>query len=180
MSIIFLDTGFHFPETLSFRDELQKRYGLKIKVVRPTVESSQLLAQYGEGLYRRDPDLCCYIHKVEPMQRVTSTLRALVAGIRRDQTAHRRQLRVIEAGPARALRVHPMIHWSQHDISKYIDKHNLPSHPLFSKGYLSVGCAPCTRPVYEGEDERAGRWADKEKNECGLHVELESNREETR
>ena len=107
MPVIFLDTGFHFLETLAFRDELRARYGLNIVVARPVIGKSQLLGKYGEGLYRRDPDLCCYVNKVEPMQRVLSGMRAWVSGVRRDQTAHRKALRVIEPQPSGLLKIHP-------------------------------------------------------------------------
>ena len=178
MPVVFIDTGFHFPETLTFRDELQARYGLNIVIVRPAIEKSQLLEKHGEGLYRRDPDLCCYINKVEPMQRAISERQGWISGIRRDQTAHRQGLHVLEPQPTGLLKIHPMINWTKRELWEYIDKHKLLSHPLFSKGYLSVGCAPCTRPVFTGEDERAGRWAGTGKTECGLHVYLMNNAEE--
>ncbi|GEM_PF-58435 len=172
MAIIFLDTGFHFPETLSFRDELQARYNLNIIVVYPAIDKSQLFRQHGEGLYRQDPDLCCYINKVEPMQRIQSTLdlKAWISGVRRDQTNHRQGLRLLEPQSSGLLKIHPMLNWTSKKLWSYIDYHQLPTHPLFSKGYYSIGCAPCTRPIVAGEDERAGRWADKDKIECGLHL----------
>jgi phosphoadenosine phosphosulfate reductase len=170
MPILFIDTGFHFLETLAFRDELQTRLGLKVVSVRPAVEKSELLAQYGEGLYRRDPDLCCYLHKVEPLERAVQGLRAWLTGVRRDQTAHRNHLSVVEQGSSDLLKIHPMLHWSQEQIWDYIHQHRLPVHPLFPAGYISVGCAPCTRPVAPGEAERAGRWAGSPKTECGLHT----------
>ncbi len=174
MLVIFLDTGFHFPETLTFRDELQARFGLNIQVVRPAIEQSQLIAQYGQGLYRRDPDLCCYINKVEPMQRAIADLQGWVSGVRRDQNANRNRLSILNPQPTGLLKIHPMLNWTKQQVWEYIDKHNLPSHPLFSQGYLSIGCAPCTRPIFAGEDERAGRWAGMDKTECGLHVEMNS------
>lgn len=170
MPVIFLDTGYHFAETLAYRDELQARFHLNIVTVRPAIEKSQLLQQYGEGLYRRDPDLCCHIHKVEPMQRAVAGLRGWISGVRRDQTANRRALRVIEPQPTGLLKIHPMLNWTKQDVWTFINQHDLPVHPLFSKGYLSIGCAPCTRPVADGEDDRAGRWAGVGKTECGLHV----------
>jgi phosphoadenosine phosphosulfate reductase len=175
MPVIFIDTGFHFLETLAFRDELQARYNLNIVVVHPLVGKGELLAKYGEGLYRRDPDLCCYINKVEPMQRVLSGMRAWVSGVRRDQTAHRRDLSVLEPQPSGLIKIHPMLHWTKEQVWEYIDRHRLPSHPLFPLGYRSIGCVPCTRPVSTGEDERAGRWAGTGKDECGLHTSWEDS-----
>lgn len=178
MPVLFIDTGFHFLETLAFRDELQARYGLNIVVVHPAIEKSQLLERYGEGLYRHDPDLCCHIHKVEPMQRALSGLRVWISGVRRDQTAHRKSLKVLETQPTGSLKIHPMLKWTKNDLWEYINQYRLPSHPLFSADYLSVGCAPCTRPVSPGEDERAGRWAGTEKTECGLHTDWTDHTEE--
>ena len=179
MPVLFIDTGFHFPETLTFRDELQTRYGLNVVVIRPAIEKSQLLAKYGEGLYRRDPDLCCYINKVEPMRRALRGLDAWIAGVRRDQTAHRKDLAPLERQSDGVLKIHPMLNWTKSDIWAYIAKHELPPHPLYAKGYRSIGCAPCTIPVILGEDERAGRWADRDKNECGLHLDTMKHREES-
>ena len=177
MPVLFIDTGFHFVETLAFRDELRARYGLNIVVVHPTVSKSQLLAKYGEGLYRRDPDLCCYINKVEPMQRMLTGMRAWVSGVRRDQTAQRKNLHVLEAQRSGLLKIHPMLNWTQEEIWEYIERYRLPHHPLYPAGYLSIGCAPCTRPVSAGEDERAGRWAGTGKTECGLHTDWANNTE---
>jgi phosphoadenosine phosphosulfate reductase len=172
MPVIFIDTGFHFPETLAFRDEIQARYHLNLVVVRPTITKSQLLARYGEGLYRHDPDLCCYLNKVEPMQRAISDLAAWIAGVRHDQTAHRRSLKVIQPLSSGLLKIHPLLNWTRDDLWAYIRAHDLPAHPLYEQGYLSVGCAPCTIPVFLGQDPRAGRWAGTDKKECGLHVDI--------
>lgn len=176
MPIIFLDTGFHFPETLTFRDEMTEHLKLNLVVVRPIIEQSELVARYGQGLYRRDPDLCCYINKVEPMQRAVADLQAWVSGVRRDQTAHRQQLSILEPQATGLLKVHPILNWTKKEVWQYTDAYNLPSHPLFTQGYLSIGCAPCTRPVFSGEDEREGRWAGMNKTECGLHLDLTNGR----
>jgi phosphoadenosine phosphosulfate reductase len=178
MLVIFLDTGFHFPETLAFRDELQARFQLNLVIVRPTIEKKQLVARYGEGLYRRDPDLCCYIHKVEPMERVLTGLYAWVSGLRRDQNGLRQNLPILEPEPTGLLKIHPLLNWSRSQLWAYIDQYQLPLHPLFEKGYPSIGCAPCTRPILSGEDDRAGRWAGQTKTECGLHFNLPKNKEE--
>ncbi len=170
MAVIFIDTGFHFLETLAFRDELQARYNLNIVVMHPAIGKSQLLEQYGEALYRRDPDLCCYINKVEPMQRAISGKSAWVSGVRRGQTAHRKDLRVLQVQPSGLLKIHPMLNLTETEKWEHVHRRKLPFHPLFPLGYLSVGCAPCTRPVSVGEDMRSGRWAGTEKTECGLHT----------
>ncbi len=176
MPVIFIDTGFHFPETLAFRDMLQTKYGLNIVTVHPAIAKSQLLQQYGEGLYRRDPDLCCYVNKVEPMQRVLAKMHAWVAGVRRDQTNNRGQLSVLEPQPSGLLKIHPMLNWTRDAIQTYIREHDLPAHPLYAQGYRSIGCAPCTRPTLTLEDERSGRWAGTGKTECGLHLDWDKER----
>ncbi len=170
--IIFLDTGFHFPETLAFRDQLRARLGLNLDIVHPVISQSQLLARYGEGLYRCDPDLCCYLNKIEPMERALSGLSAWVAGVRRDQSKHRQNLTAIEVQRSGVLKIHPMLDWTNAQILAYIEAHDLPHHPLYAQGYRSVGCAPCTIPVMLGVDDRAGRWAETDKEECGLHLNL--------
>ena len=170
MPVIFLDTGFHFPETLAYRDELQARLGLNVVIARPIIEKSQLIATYGEGLYRCDPDLCCYINKVEPMRRALAGFEAWVSGVRRDQTNHRQGLNVLENQSSGPLKIYPMLNWTRAQVHAYIDQHQLPPHPLTAAGYRSIGCVPCTRPVLPGADERSGRWADNDKEECGLHL----------
>lgn len=170
LPILFVDTGYHFPQTLAFRDELRERYNLNIVAIQPTVTKSETLQQYGEALYRHDPDLCCYINKVSPMQWGISWAQAWVSGVRRDQTAKRKSMRIFELQSDGLLRVHPMLNWTSDDIEVYRKAHNLPLHPLHSLGYVSIGCAPCTRPAFFGEDARSGRWADSDKTECGLHM----------
>lgn len=178
LPIIFLDTGFHFPETLAFRDEITKQFKLNLIVAQPAIEKSQLVAHYGQGLYRRDPDLCCYLNKIEPMQRVVADLQAWVSGVRRDQTTHRQRLSVLEPQAIGLLKIHPILNWTTKEIWQYIDARNLPAHPLFAQGYLSIGCAPCTRPTFSGENEREGRWMGANKTECGLHLDSMNDRRE--
>ena len=168
--VIFLDTGYHFPETLAYRDQLVQDFGLTLRITRSGMNRAEFVKQYGDALYRRDPDLCCYINKVEPMQRALADLDAWITGIRRDQTANRANAQPVELMPDGRVKVNPLVAWTRRDLWAYIDRHDLPSHPLFSQGYLSVGCAPCTVPVTDGDDERAGRWAGSGKTECGLHT----------
>ncbi len=170
LPIIFLDTGYHFPETLTFRDKIVKDWGLNLRIVRPSLSAEELQYRYGEALYRTDPDLCCLINKVEPMRQAMQGLKAWISGIRRDQSPARANIRILEQTPEGVIRVHPMAKWTHRDIWRYISRYNLPHHPLLSRGYLSVGCAPCTHPVYENEDGRAGRWRGHAKTECGLHT----------
>ena len=170
MPVIFLDTGFHFPETLAFRDELVERFRLKLVVVRPELSREEFLRSYGEDVYRRDPDLCCYVNKVEPMQRALDGMVAWVAGVRRDQTENRHSLRGLEPQISGVIKVHPLLHWTHAHVEAYCGRYALPAHPLEAQGYPSVGCDPCTEPVTGSVDERAGRWAGMAKEECGLHL----------
>lgn len=168
MPVFFLDTGFHFPETLAYRDRLVRSLGVNVCNLTPTLGHDGFRQKYGL-LYRTDPDRCCYLNKVEPLRQALLGLGAWVTGIRRDQTATRAAALPIERDTGGVLRVAPMLGWTAADVEAYIAKHQLPVHPLLSQGYLSVGCAPCTRAVRAGEGERAGRWAGTTKRECGLH-----------
>jgi phosphoadenosine phosphosulfate reductase len=169
LPVIFLDTGYHFPETLAFRDQLVEKWGLNLRVVRAAVERDEFVRTHGEDLYRRDPNLCCWVNKVEPMERAMVGLDAWISGIRRDQTGSRKDIAVVEPGAKGVTRIHPMAAWTGRDVWSYIHRHELPDHPLVAKGYLSIGCAPCTRPTVGG-DERSGRWEGQGKTECGLHT----------
>lgn len=172
LPIIFLDTGFHFPETLRFRDALIDELGLNVEVVHPEVEKSELFDRYGEAPYRTDPDLCCHINKVEPMQQALEGRDAWINGVRADQTDQREELDVLEWTSRDILRVHPMLTWTSRDVWTYVNEHDLPAHPLFEEGYMSIGCAPCTSAPDEAEQGREGRWSGCSKSECGLHTEM--------
>lgn len=177
MPVTFIDTGFHFPETLAFRDELVERFGLNLVVVRPDLSPKAFLDQYGEDIFYTDPDLCCYLNKVQPMQSALNGMVAWVAGVRRDQTRNRLSLAGLAPQISGVIKVHPLLEWTRAQVEAYRLEHGLPAHPLYGKGYLSVGCQPCTLPVGTCEDERAGRWAGTGKRECGLHME-EGNRKQ--
>jgi phosphoadenosine phosphosulfate reductase len=170
--VFFLDTGFHFWETLMFREQLQREMGLRIQNLYVDGQWKNFLDRFGRDLYDHDPDLCCYLRKVQPMQKAMKTVRAWVSGIRRDQTANRHNAKIIELEHDGLVKINPLLNWTRQDIENYIREHNLPTHPLFEKGYRSIGCKPCTRAVRLDEDERAGRWSGKGKTECGLHTEM--------
>jgi phosphoadenosine phosphosulfate reductase len=168
--VFTLDTGFLFPETVKFREELMRRYGLSLEVVRPKLNITQQAARIGERLYAFDPDACCRMRKVEPLERALEGYSAWVTGIRRDQTAERRDTPVVGWEERfGVVKVAPLARWSVGQVDEYVRRHDLPLNPLLEKGYRSIGCVPCTRPVEHGEDARAGRWAGTEKTECGLH-----------
>lgn len=168
LRLCFLDTGFHFPETLEYVATLRERLGLHVEVLRPLLDHEAFLAKYGE-LYGKDPSLCCYLNKVEPMTRALSGVSAWISGVRQDQTSMRASLGLFNRQPNGILKICPMVNWSAEEVDDYIRFHDLPVHPLFPKGYRSIGCAPCTRPVAEGDDPRTGRWSGQSKTECGLH-----------
>jgi phosphoadenosine phosphosulfate reductase len=172
LTIIFIDTGFHFPETLAYRDRLERELYLNIKNVGSKADSDEFKFQNGE-LYHRNPDLCCQIYKLKPFQDAKADLKAWITGIRRDQTQARADTPVISMDQDGLYKICPMVNWTREDIWSYIDDHQLPGHPLLEKGYLSVGCGPCTRPVFSDEGERDGRWADQMKTECGLHLPIQ-------
>jgi phosphoadenosine phosphosulfate reductase len=170
LPVYFLDTGFHFAETLAFRDALMAHLGVRVVTLQPLLGHGGFKRQHGE-LYRTNPDLCCHLNKVEPWQQIKQGLRGWISGIRRDQTANRHDTPILTRAANGQIKVCPLAAWSEADIWRYIHRHDLPVHPLASQGYLSIGCAPCTRPVTAGEESRAGRWAGTAKTECGLHLE---------
>ena len=176
MRVFFVDTGFHFWDTLMFREKLERLWQFNVVDLRPDGSWRIFLRQFGRDLYEHDPDLCCYIRKVQPMQQAMQGIKAWITGIRRDQTAHRAQAKILELQENGLLKINPMLNWTKQDIWKYIRENNLPEHPMLEKGYTSIGCTPCTRPVLPGEDERSGRWTGKNKTECGLHTELFSHK----
>ncbi|WP_425147725.1 phosphoadenylyl-sulfate reductase [Deinococcus sp.] len=166
--VLFVDTGYHFPETLSTRDALAARY--------PTLNFVTLNAganpddgQTDAALYASDPDACCAVRKVAPLQRHLKALNpsALLNARSREQTADRASIPYIEDGGARR-KINPLAAWTRERLEAYAAEHRLPVNPLYFDGFLSVGCWPCTRAVRPGEDARAGRWAGKGKTECGL------------
>ncbi|MGQ0639933.1 MAG: phosphoadenylyl-sulfate reductase [Gemmatimonadaceae bacterium] len=164
--ILFLDTGFHFPETIDFSSRFAERYSLNVITLTP--------ATAPQPLYSSDPDRCCTLHKVAPMHRALKALEvvAWVSALRRDQSVTRSEIRVLEQDDLdgrELIRIHPLAAWSSSDVREYIRRHELPYHPLLDHGYTSIGCQPCTRPTQLGEHERAGRWSGRAKTECGLH-----------
>jgi phosphoadenosine phosphosulfate reductase len=166
--VIFVDTLKMFPETLAYRDELVARLGLvNLRVVQP---SAAVLAQKDEtGLrWSYDPDGCCEIRKVEPLNRALSGVEAWISGRKSFQATSRAGLPLFEIEEGR-LKINPLAGWSKAMLNDYFETHDLPRHPLESQGYASIGCAPCTSVVQPGEDPRAGRWRGWDKVECGIH-----------
>jgi phosphoadenosine phosphosulfate reductase len=170
--VYFLNTGFHFPETMSFRHEIGSLFGLNIiDVVSPVSKAGQRDEQ-GKFFFVNNPDHCCYLNKVLPLEPVIAHHDVWISGVRRDQTKFRSQLQEEESMDGGKLRSHPMLEWTSKMIWEYRQEFNLPEHPLEAKGYLSIGCMPCTRSFAESKDARDGRWAGMSKEECGIQTEF--------
>lgn len=167
--VVELDTGLFFAETYATRERLVERYGLQL--IRPEVISvAEQHRQEGPNLWERDPDRCCHIRKVEPLERALEPYEAWISGIRREQSLTRKDARKVEWSERYEVwKIHPLVDWDGKRVQAYIAVNEIPYNPLHDRGYPSVGCMPCTRPVERGEDERAGRWADSDKIECGIH-----------
>ena len=169
--VLFLDTGKHFPETLAYRDELAERFGLNLVNLYPDLE--ELQARDETGLrWSYDPDGCCEIRKVRPLETALAGYDASFTGRKAFQSATRANLPRFEIDTSDAqgrLKINPLIDWDAGRIAAYFEEHDLPRHPLVERGFPSIGCSPCTRPVGEGEDPRAGRWSGWDKVECGIH-----------
>ncbi|MBT3713338.1 MAG: phosphoadenylyl-sulfate reductase [Anaerolineae bacterium] len=172
MRIFFLDTGLHFWDTLIFREKLQQKWDLNIVDLRPEEKWRTVLRHFGSDLPETDPNLCCYIRKVQPMQKAMEGLDAWITGIRREQTENRAHAQILEYKRDGLLRIAPLLNWTGEEVFNYISANNLPRHPLPASRYPSIGCKPCTRAIQVGENERAGRWDGKGKTECGLHTEM--------
>jgi phosphoadenosine phosphosulfate reductase len=168
--VIELDTQLFFKETYETRDRLVERYGLKL--IQPEMPSvAEQHASEGPNLWERDPDRCCHIRKVEPLQRALAPFDAWITGIRREQALTRADAQRVEWGPSHGVwKIHPIVDWDAKRVQAYIHVNEVPYNPLHDRGYPSIGCVPCTRPVVKGEDERAGRWAGADKIECGIHT----------
>jgi phosphoadenosine phosphosulfate reductase len=171
VKVFYLDTDFLFPETYALVDEVARRYGIQAAAVRSHLTPQEQAKQYGEGLWRRNPDLCCQLRKVEPNQRALQGQRAWISGIRRDQTTTRRSAQAVEWDIQFGLvKVNPLVSWTEAQVWEYVREHNVPYNVLNGQGYPSLGCTHCTRPVQPGEEPRAGRWYGSNKTECGLHL----------
>ncbi|MGK6319585.1 phosphoadenylyl-sulfate reductase [Sphingomonas sp. DT-204] len=170
--VLFLDTGKHFPETLAYRDELAGRLGLTdLRILTP--DAADLAARDDAGLrWSYDPDGCCELRKVKPLEKALGRFDASITGRKAFQASTRAALPRFELDGDQ-LKVNPLASWTKADIDTYFAEHDLPRHPLEAEGYASIGCAPCTSKVKPGEDPRAGRWRGWEKTECGIHTPVE-------
>lgn len=172
IKVVFVNTGFLFEETLAFKEDLKARLKLNLVEVLPKINHAEFLQSYG-NLYERDPDQCCEINKVEPMRRGIAGLKAWMSGVRADQTAYRKGLKVVELKNNGLYKVSPILHWDSKRIFYYLKENALPMHPLWERGYVSIGCEPCTAVPGNPEDPRSGRWKGQNKTECGIHTFLD-------
>lgn len=174
IDILFLETGFHFAETLAFKEQLAEHLGLNVidLVGDYTVESQA--AEFGPRLYEWNPDECTKLNKIIPLNRALHGYDGWLTGLRRDSAPTRANAPLVEQyehEPGKTLvKFNPIAAWTRVDVWDYLKEHDLPHHPLYDLGYASISCAPCTRMLFPGEDERAGRWAGAGKVECGIHV----------
>jgi phosphoadenosine phosphosulfate reductase len=170
VDVVFLDTGYHFPETIGTRDAVEAVMDVNVISLTPRQTVAEQDAQYGPRLFERDPDLCCKLRKMQPLEEGLDGYTAWATGLRRDESPTRANTPVVGWDEKRhKVKVSPLARWTQDDVDAYVAEHGVLTNPLLMDGYGSVGCAPCTRRLLAGEDARAGRWAGRGKTECGLH-----------
>lgn len=161
IEVVFIDTRYHFPETLATLEAVRRRYGLNLRIMTvppPPVE-----------LWRTDPDTCCSTAKVAQLDRALTGKAAWMSGLRRSEASTRADAPIVSRDRRGLIKVNPLATWTDLDVSGYIADHDVPVNPLLDQGYPSIGCWPCTRPVADGDHPRAGRWAGRDKTECGIH-----------
>ena len=179
--VFTIDTGLLFPETLELKQRLEARYGITIESLQPEQSLGEQAREFGDALWSRSPDLCCTMRKVIPLQKKLSALAVWITGMRRQQSDTRSGIKIIEIYKFDVLRdqhiikLNPMAGWRRDQVEAFLKEQQMPTNALLDRGYRSIGCSPCTRPVGAGENERAGRWTGFDKAECGIHTFLGSN-----
>ncbi len=171
VDVVFLDTGYHFAETIGTRDAVAATLPVKMRTIEPPLTVSEQDAAFGTDLFKRDPDLCCSMRKVEPLSRMLAGYEAWATGLRRSET-HGRVVTPVVGWDAKKqkVKVSPLARWSDEHVRAYVEEHRVLLNPLVHDGYPSIGCQPCTRRVLSGEAARSGRWAGTSKTECGIHT----------
>jgi len=170
VDILFLDTGYHFAETLGTRDAVAATLPVTVRTIGAAQSVEQQDVSFGKRLYERNPDQCCALRKVMPLRNALKDYSAWVSGLRRDEASTRTHVRVVDWDDSRGMvKINPIAAWTQDDVDQFIAENGVLVNPLLSDGYGSVGCWPCTRRIMPGEDARAGRWAGSNKIECGIH-----------
>jgi phosphoadenosine phosphosulfate reductase len=170
IDVVFLDTGYHFAETVGTRDAVAATMPVDVVTATPGQTVAEQDATYGKDLYKTNPDLCCALRKVAPLQKTLADYDAWATGLRRDETHNRVITPVVGWDEQKGkVKVSPLARWSDDDVARYVEENNVLVNPLQYDGYPSIGCWPCTRRVAPGEDKRSGRWAGTTKTECGIH-----------
>ena len=162
IEVVFIDTGYHFPETLETVETVRRRYGLNLRIM--------TVAPHAEELWKVDPGNCCSAVKVGQLDRALAGKAAWMSGLRRDEAESRANATIVGRDLRGLVKVNPLANWTEADVDDYIERHDVPVNPLTLQGYPSIGCMPCTQPVAPGEDPRSGRWSGRDKTECGLHL----------
>ncbi len=171
LDVIFLDTGYHFVETIGTRDAVQHMFDVNVVNVTPQYTVQQQDALLGKDLFGTDPDRCCTLRKVEPLGRALAPYDAWATGLRRADSPRRAGTRVVTwDATKKMIKLAPLAAWADHQVAAYIDQHGLITNPLLADGYPSIGCEPCTSRPSDGEDPRSGRWAGMGKTECGIQL----------
>ena len=172
--VYFLNTGYLFPETIAYRDEIASKFKLNVIDLKSPTPRNMQKDSNGRLFFTSDPDFCCHLNKIQPLEPILQQFDVWINGVRADQNANRAQMKEEQQTPHRAKRYHPMLHWSKKMIWDYIREYKIPHHPLDKEGYVSIGCEPCTRKIDISKmgDERMARWFGLNKTECGLHTEL--------
>ncbi|MBL7876934.1 MAG: phosphoadenylyl-sulfate reductase [Cyclobacteriaceae bacterium] len=170
--VYFINTGYHFAETLLFRDDVAASFGLNVIDLKPDVPKFMQRDSEGRLLFASDPDHCCYLNKTQPMDGILRSHDVWINGVRADQSSVRASMQEIQPSLHGTVRYHPMLSWTSKMIWEYRKEHKLPTHPLEEKGYISIGCEPCTRRINPAMQEREARWYGLKKVECGLHTDL--------
>ncbi|CAN5336385.1 phosphoadenylyl-sulfate reductase [soil metagenome] len=179
--IFTIDTGLLFPETLKLKTDVENFLGATIESLLPEQTVDEQAAELGPELWNKNPDLCCTMRKVIPLQKRLAEADVWITGLRRQQSQTREQTQIVEVYQFDVLRdrklikLNPMANWSRDQVKAYLKEHKIPTNPLADRGFVSIGCMPCTRPVGEGDAERAGRWTGFDKSECGIHTFLGSS-----
>lgn len=170
--VYFLNTGYHFPESVAFAEEISGSFGLQLIRLNPIVPKHQQRDAEGNLLFTSDPDYCCYLNKVQPMDAILREHDIWVNGVRADQSRVRKAMKIEQPAPHGVVRFHPMLDWTIQEVYAYLREHDIPRHPLDAKGYSSIGCEPCTKKPDPNMQEREARWFGMNKTECGLNTDL--------
>ena len=173
VTMINLETGYQFAETLELRERIKARYGIEVVYILPEKTVAEYEAEHGGPLYTLRPDQCCFDRKVKPLRNAMTHYdpAAWISAIRKDQTSDRGKADVVQwDAKFQVVKVNPLLNWTKKEVWGFINKNDVPYNPLHDQDYPSIGCWPCTRAIHAGEDDRSGRWAGNVKKECGLHV----------